>query len=79
MDDDQRKELTPASVYLNLDEARFLHDYLNNVLSDIDPDGRGEHNHIEDGSRELTVWIVQNPEEEKEIIEWYEGGLEPGS
>jgi len=28
MDDDQRKELTPASVYLNLDEARFLHDYL---------------------------------------------------
>jgi len=27
----------------------------------------------------LTVWIVQNPEEEKEIIEWYEGGLEPGS
>jgi hypothetical protein len=78
MDDDQRNELSRVSVYLSLDEAWFLRDYLNHVLSDIDPEERGEHNHIEDGSRELTVWIMQSPDEEKEIIEWYEGGLEPG-
>ncbi len=51
MDDEKRNELLRASLYLNLDEARFLYDYLTNVLEDVDPTERGEHNHITDGSR----------------------------
>ncbi len=78
MDDEKRNELLRASLYLNLDEARFLYDYLTNVLEEVDPTERGEHTHVADGSRELTVWIMQSPEEERAIIDWYAAGLEPG-
>jgi hypothetical protein len=78
MDDEQRNELTRVSVYLNLDEALFLRDYLQNVLDEVDPAGQGEHNHVTDGPRELTVWIMQSAEEERAIAAWYAGGLEPG-
>ena len=57
MDDEKRNELLRASLYLNLDEARFLYDYLTNVLEEVDPTERGEHTHVADGSRDLQLLV----------------------
>ena len=78
MDDEDRHELANVSIYLTVEEATFLRAYLNNVLAAIEGQERGEHTHVTDGDRELTVWIMQSPDEEREIAEWYSAGLVPG-